>query len=281
MLHRLPPHLLAIRDQHGRRVGPVLSLAQQVHSDHERIRMLVRHDEDLGRPREEVDPDLAKELLLGLGDEGVARPGDEVTHVDRLGPERHRGNRLHAAEEQDLIRACEVHRGDGRVRDLARDRWCAGYHVGDAGDLGRKDRHVCRCEQWVAATGDVAADAPDWDVLLAQMDARLDLELEILQRGFLCLSEGADIVLDFFDVGDDLFGDLRYDLLNLRGRELERGRLPFIELGGVLAHSGVAVGADVGDHIADDAWDVGVGAEIWGRGRLFLEVLACHGCESE
>ena len=51
-------------------------------------------------------------------------PTSMSTGLDALGPERHRGHRLDAAEHEDLVGAAEVHRGDDR-RMRARRRTAA------------------------------------------------------------------------------------------------------------------------------------------------------------
>ena len=134
--HALPRDGLGVGDQDGGRVGAVLRLRQQVHRHGVGVRVLVRHDEDLRRPREEVDTYFAEELALGVRDEGVARSGDEVYLAHRLRAEGHGGDGLCAADDVDLVGACEVHGGDGRVRDLAGYRGRAGDDVADAGDFG-------------------------------------------------------------------------------------------------------------------------------------------------
>ena len=83
----------------------MLGLAEQVGGDELRVGGGVRDHEHLGRPRQQVDADAPEQLALGLGDVRVAG-ADE--HVDRLGaaePERHRGQRLHAAEAEHLVGA--------------------------------------------------------------------------------------------------------------------------------------------------------------------------------
>ena len=84
----------------------MLGLADQVGGDELRgSAQSSAIDQDLGRPGEQVDADLAEELALGLGDVGVARPDEHVDALDRLGPERERGDRLDAAEDADLVGA--------------------------------------------------------------------------------------------------------------------------------------------------------------------------------
>jgi hypothetical protein len=95
----------------------VLGLAEQVGGADLGVHGVVGDHQRLGRPGEQVDADAAEELALGLGDEGVARADQHVDRRDRLGAERHRADRLHAAEHVDLVGAGQVHRrDDGRVR---------------------------------------------------------------------------------------------------------------------------------------------------------------------
>ena len=78
---------------------------------------LVGDDQRLGRPGEEIDADAAEQLPLGLGDIGIAGPDDHVDRRDGLGAERHGGDRLHAAEHEDLVGAAEMHgRDDCRMQ---------------------------------------------------------------------------------------------------------------------------------------------------------------------
>ena len=90
----------------------MLGLAEQVGGDDHRVGRLVGDDEDLGRAGDEVDADLPEQPALRLDDVRVARPDEEVDRVDRLRPERQRGERLDAAEDVDLVGAGEVHGGD-------------------------------------------------------------------------------------------------------------------------------------------------------------------------
>ena len=92
----------------------MLGLAEQVGGAHLGIDRLVGDHHRLGRAGEEIDPDAAVELALGLGHEGVAGPDQHVDGRDRLGAERHGADGLDAAEHVDFVRAAEMHRGDHR-----------------------------------------------------------------------------------------------------------------------------------------------------------------------
>ncbi len=104
----------------------MLGLAEQVGGENRRIGGFVRDDQDLRRAGDEVDTDLPEEATLRLHDVRVAGSGEEVDRCDRLGSERHRRERLHAAEHVDLVGSGEVHGGDGRVRHAAAERGGAG-----------------------------------------------------------------------------------------------------------------------------------------------------------
>ena len=60
---------------------------------------------DLGRAGEQVDADRPEELPLRLGDVGVAGADDHVHRLEALDPERHGGQRLDAADAEDLVGA--------------------------------------------------------------------------------------------------------------------------------------------------------------------------------
>jgi len=159
VLDGLAGELPAGRDEDGRRLGPVLGLAHQVDGHDERVGGLVGDHQDLRRPGEQVDPHLAVQLPLGLGDVGVAGAGPHVHLPHGLGAERAGRNRLDTTQQQDLVGAGEVHRGDRRRRDLPTDGWRAGRHPGDARDLRRHHRHVRRRDQGITAPRHVGTAA--------------------------------------------------------------------------------------------------------------------------
>ena len=109
----------------------MLGLAEQVGRDALGVGGVVGDHRDLGRAGEQVDADRAEELALGLGDVRVAGPDE---HVDRLGaaqPERHRGERLDAAEAEDAVGAGGRDRVQHRrVEPVAGARRRARGHVG-------------------------------------------------------------------------------------------------------------------------------------------------------
>ena len=123
--------------QDGRRGRAVLGLAEQVGGAHLAVDAVVGDDQRLGRAGEQIDADAAEQLALGLRHIGVAGADDHVDGGDRLGAERHGGDRLHAAEHVDLVGAAEMHGGDdGRMRP-ALERRRAGDDALHAGDRAR------------------------------------------------------------------------------------------------------------------------------------------------
>ena len=100
----------------------MLGLPEEVGGADLAVDGLVGDDEGLGRAGEEVDADAAVELALGFRDIGVARPDQHVDGLDRLGAERHRADRLDAAEAVDHVGAGEVLRGDDRRRRACLDK---------------------------------------------------------------------------------------------------------------------------------------------------------------
>ena len=146
----------------------MLGLAEQVGGHEVRVGGLVGDHEDLRRPREQVDPDPPEELALGLGDVRVAGADD---HVDRLEPaeaERHRCERLDAAEAEDPVRA----RGGHRVQHGG---WMPRPSRGGAlattrstpATFGTDDGHERGREHRVAAARHVRADRADRHVAVA------------------------------------------------------------------------------------------------------------------
>ena len=92
----------------------MLGLAEEIGGAELGIDALVGDDQRLGRAGKQVDADTAVELALGFGDEGVAGADQHVDGRNGRGAERHRADRLDAAEDQDLVGAGKVHGRDDR-----------------------------------------------------------------------------------------------------------------------------------------------------------------------
>ena len=67
------------------------------------LALLIGDDHRLGRPGQAVQADHPINLLLGQGDEQVARSDDFIDLWDALGAEGQGGNSLRAADLEDLI----------------------------------------------------------------------------------------------------------------------------------------------------------------------------------
>ena len=214
----------------------MLGLAQQVGRAHLGVGRIVGDDEDLGRAGEQIDADPAVKLALGLGDIGVAGTDQHVDRAKRLGAERHRRDRLHAAQHVDFVGAGEMHRGDrlGMRHALVRRR--AGGDVADPGDARGDDRHMRRGDHRIAPAGHVAADAADRDVAMAEHDAGQGLDLDIAHRFALDLGEIADLRLREADVVERLRRDLRDHRGDLGIGQAEARRRPFVEALAEFAH---------------------------------------------
>lgn len=85
-------------------------------------------------------------------------------------------------------------------------------------------------EQRVPPAGDVATDALDGVVALAEEDAGLRLDLEILDRVALGAREERHVALHRLDVFDCLCRDGGDDAVDIGCRELEGCGRPFVEL---------------------------------------------------
>ena len=142
------------------------------------------------------------------------------TGLKRLGAERHRRDRLHAAQHVDLVGAAEMHRRDRLGMRAALVRRRAGGDVADPGDPRGDDRHMRRGDHRIAPARHIAADPADRDVAVAEHDPGQGLDLDILHRGALDLGEVADLRLREFDVVDRLrrdLGDQAADLVRRTG----------------------------------------------------------------
>jgi hypothetical protein len=86
----------------------MLGLAQEVGGNDLRVGRVVGQDHHLRRPGQQVDPDRAEQLALGLGHVGVTGADEHVDGLEPLDPERHRGEGLDAADAEDLSSAPDV-----------------------------------------------------------------------------------------------------------------------------------------------------------------------------
>ena len=207
----------------------VLRLAEQVDGRELGVARLVGDDQRLGRPCEKVDPHPSEELALRLCDVCVPRADEHVHRLHGLGPERHRGNRLDAAEHEDLVRPAEVHRrNDRRVRRPADGRR-TGDDARHARRLCRDDAHVRRGDHRVAATGHVAPHAAHREVPVAEEHAREGLDLDVRERCALREGEAPDLLLGEADVVERLPGHGGDAGRNLLVRQPEALRRPAVE----------------------------------------------------
>ena len=229
----------------------MLGLAEQVGRADLAVDAVVGDDQRLGRPGEQVDADTAEQLALRLRHVGVAGTDDHVDAGDRLGAERHGGDRLHAAEHENLVRAAEMHGGDDRRMRPALERRRAGRDAFDARDPRGDDRHVRRGDHRVAPAWHVAADARHRNVAVAEHHAGQRLDLEVAHRLLLLLREVAHLALRELDVLEVALADLRDRLVDLGVGQAKALRLPAVELLRQLADRRVAARLDVGEDLLD------------------------------
>ena len=193
----------------------MLGLAEQIGGADLAVDAVVGDHQRLGRSGEQVDADAAEQLALGFRHIGIAGPDDHVDGRDRLGAERHGGDRLHAAQHVDFVGAAEMHGCDNRRMRPALERRRAGDDALHAGDPRGDDRHVRRGDHRIAPARHVAADRVDRDVPVAEHDAGQGLDLEVAHAVALRLREVAHLRLREPDVVEVALGDLADGLLDL------------------------------------------------------------------
>ena len=237
----------------------MLGLAQQVGGADFAVDAVVGDHQRLGRAGQQVDADAAEQLALGLRHIGVAGADDHVHRRDRLGAERHRGDRLHAAQHVDFVGAAEMHGGDDRRMRPALERRRAGDDAFHAGDARGDDRHVRGGDHRIAPARHVAADRVHRDVAVAEDDAGQRLDLQVLHGVALLLREVAHLRLRELDVVEIALGNLRNRLLDLGGRQPKILRLPVVELLRQLADGGVLLVLDLRQDAFDRLAHLGVG----------------------
>ncbi len=254
----------------------MLGLAEQVGGAEFRIDAVVGDDQGLGRPGEQIDADAAEQLTLGLGHIGVAGADDHVDRRDGLGAERHGGDRLHAAEHEDLVGAAEMHGSDDRRMRTALERRRAGGNPLHARHPRGHDRHVRRRHHRVAAARHIAADAVHRDVAVPEHDARKRLDLEVVERRLLLLGEIADLRLGEADVVEVALADFRDGALDFLLAQPEILRRPLVEFLRQLPDRLVAALLDGGQDRLDRFADFGVRGLDRARVEAALE-MPSHG----
>ena len=192
----------------------MLRLSEQVGGAHFSICRGVGDDQRLGRPCQKIDADAAEQLPLRLRDECIAGTDQHVDCRYARGAERHRGNRLDAAEQIDLVGAPQRHRGDGCGRRHAVQWRRAGGDTLHPGDLRGQHAHVRGRDHRIAAAGHVTADTGDRYVLVAKPNAGQCLHLDVAQCGPLHLGKTTDLRLGELDVLDHLRRQAIDQLLN-------------------------------------------------------------------
>ena len=163
-------------------------------------------------------------------------PDDHVGRRQALDAEGHRGERLDAAEREDLVGARRGHRVEHRrVDPAAAARRRARDHALDARRPSARRRHERRGEHRVAPAGHVGADGAHRDVAVAERHARQRLDLEVAQRLALRCGEGAHLLLGEGDVLAQLVVERSPAAGDRRLVDDERRRVPAVELARVVA----------------------------------------------
>src|SRR6266702_2761558 len=148
-------------------------LGEEVGGDVGRVAAAVIDHEDLARPGDHVDADLAEYQLLGGGNVDVSRPGDLVDPRDRGGAVGKSRNGLRSADAEDAVNAGEAGRHEHMGTDLAAGG--GGYHddFADPRHAGRNGVHDDTGGVTRLAARNVDADPRQRGNLLTQHDVRL------------------------------------------------------------------------------------------------------------
>jgi hypothetical protein len=172
----------------------VLGLPKQVGGAKIAIDRVVRDQQRFRWTGEEIDAYAPVKLALGLRDESIAGPGQHVDRLDGFGADRHRRDRLNAAEAIDLVGAVERLRGHDLLGGARVKRRGTGGHALAAGDLRRQDGHMSRRQHRILAARHVGADTLHRNVAVAEEDARFGFHLKVKHRLALRLREALNLL---------------------------------------------------------------------------------------
>ena len=124
------PKVGVVGDEHGLRLLVMFGLGQQVEGEMRRVIFASAMISDFRGAGDGIDPDLAENLALGLGDIGIAGADDGSTGAISGGAIGERGHRLRAADAVNLVDAGAARRppapaGSARHPASARTWPCA------------------------------------------------------------------------------------------------------------------------------------------------------------
>ena len=214
------------------------------------VRARRRDHEQVTRPREAVDPDVARHLPLGLLDVQVARADDHVDRVDGLGAVGERGDGLSATDRVDPGGARKPASGEHRRVHLAGGTGRSAHgHVGYPGDARGDHAHHDRARVRRPAAGHVDPgtphrDLPQQHLVPVEVD---DGELVSQPR----TRNRADVVDRALEPGPDIRIQPLEGGIQVGGGDLDRRRLGAgrVKAPGVVLQRGVALGSDLADDL--------------------------------
>jgi len=186
---------LAVGEQHSRRRGAVLALAEQINSTDFSIDRLVSNDQGFCWASKQINADAAIKLALGFCHKHIARTDQHIHRLDGLRANRHGGHGLHAPQSQDLVRASKVHGGnDGWMRRTMEGGRCR-HNTLNTRNFRREHTHMSRRNHGVFATRHIAAHGTHGHMLVPQDDTGHGLNFHLFHAVKLSCSESANLFL--------------------------------------------------------------------------------------
>ena len=136
----------------------MFGLSQQIGGAEFAIHCFIGNDKGFGRTGKQINADTPVKLALGFGDKGIARTHQHINRLDALCAKRHGRDSLHTPQNQNFIRATQMHgRNNGGMRAALMGRG-RGNHAFDTGDLGGHDAHMRGGNHRIATTRHIAPD---------------------------------------------------------------------------------------------------------------------------
>ena len=251
----------AVRYQHGAGQLVMLGLAQQVSCHPGGVAAAIRQHQNLRRPGDHINANLAEHFALGGGNVNIAGADDLIHRGNALGAVSQRGHGLGAAGLEDLVNTgnhrssqdggihLAIRPGGGGHHDLLHTGHLGGDHIHQygAGVSGGTARHI--------HTGFF-----NRGIFLAQHNAGGIVHHKVLVD--LVLMEGADVGGGHLQGSHKILTGGFKGFVNFRLAHPQLVQLGVVKFQSVIFQGGITAGAHIGDNGIHGCFHAGFRADI-------------------